>query len=172
MEILARAGLAGLVWAAKATLILAAGFLVFRALPRRSASARHLAALLALLGAALVPALTPVLPRWEWRVLPAAAAAPRAAESSVARTPRVSAAEEPKIFLEGEEGKRPREGNRNATIQAGPSQPSKNAARSAGPGPAPRVFPSPGARSSLPWRFSGRSEPRPCSRGSWAGFSR
>ncbi len=94
MEILARAGLVGLVWAAKATLILAAGFLVFRALPRRSASARHLAALLALLGAALVPALTPVLPRWEWRVLPAAAAAPRAVATPIART----AAREPNFL--------------------------------------------------------------------------
>jgi beta-lactamase regulating signal transducer with metallopeptidase domain/tetratricopeptide (TPR) repeat protein len=73
MEILASAGLAGLIWAAKATVILAAGFLVFRALRRPSASVRHLAALLALLGAALVPALAPILPSWEWRVLPAPA---------------------------------------------------------------------------------------------------
>jgi beta-lactamase regulating signal transducer with metallopeptidase domain/tetratricopeptide (TPR) repeat protein len=95
MEILARAGLAGFVLALKATAILAVGFLVFRALPRRSASARHLAALLALLGAALVPALSPVLPRWDWRVLPEAVA-------PSARTSRVWAAEEPKIFSEGE----------------------------------------------------------------------
>jgi beta-lactamase regulating signal transducer with metallopeptidase domain/Tfp pilus assembly protein PilF len=91
MEILARAGLAGLVFALKATAILAVGFFVFRALPRRSASARHLAALLALLGAALVPALSPVLPRWEWRVLPA----------------RVRVAGEPKTFLGGEDTRIP-----------------------------------------------------------------
>ena len=91
MEFLAHAGLSGLVVALKATAILAGGFLVFGAMPRRSASARHLVALLALLGAALVPLLSPVLPRWEWRVLPA----------------RVRAAEEPKIFLEGEETRAP-----------------------------------------------------------------
>jgi beta-lactamase regulating signal transducer with metallopeptidase domain/tetratricopeptide (TPR) repeat protein len=91
MEFLAHAGLAGLVVVLKATAILAAGFLAFRALPRRSASARHLAALLALLGAALLPVLSPILPRWEWRVLPA----------------RVRAAEVPKIFLESEETRAP-----------------------------------------------------------------
>ncbi len=133
MEILAHTGLAGLVFAVKATAILAVGFLVFRALPRRSASARHLAALLALIGAALVPALSPVLPRWEWRVLPpAVAAAPRALESSFDLPARVSVAEKSKISLEGEEGQRPREGSRNATFEAAPAQPSKKAARSAG----------------------------------------
>ncbi len=84
MEILARAGLAGLIVSLKATAILAAGFLVFPALPRPSASARHLAALLALLGAALVPALAPVLPSWEWRVLPAPVKEARAPEARAA----------------------------------------------------------------------------------------
>jgi beta-lactamase regulating signal transducer with metallopeptidase domain/tetratricopeptide (TPR) repeat protein len=134
METLAHTGLAGLVLASKATAILAIGFVVFRALPSRSASARHLAALLALLGAALVPALSPVLPRWEWRVLPPAVAATgRTPESPLARTARVVAAEEPKIFSEGEAGERPREGRGSATRQPGPALPSKNAARSAGP---------------------------------------
>ena len=113
MEFLAHAGLSGLVVALKATAILAGGFLVFGALQRRSASARHLVALLALLGAALVPLLTPVLPRWEWRILPVG----------------VRAAGEQKIFSEGEEGK-PR---RSTTLQPGSPQLSKNAARSAGP---------------------------------------
>lgn len=91
MEFLARIALSGFVVALKATAILATGFLVFRALPRTSASARHLAALLALLGAALVPALSPVLPRWEWRILPGVAAKVRALEVRPAADPASSA---------------------------------------------------------------------------------
>lgn len=154
MEILARAGFAGLVITLKATAILAVGFLVFRALPRRSASARHLAALFALLGAALVPALASILPRWEWRVLPAAATAARASGMSIAGTARVFGAEE-KIFSEGDKSDRPREERIGSWDRSEPAPPSKNAARSAGPGPA-RVRFSGGeilAAAALVWAF-------------------
>jgi beta-lactamase regulating signal transducer with metallopeptidase domain/tetratricopeptide (TPR) repeat protein len=92
METLAHTGLTGLAIVLKATALLAAGFLALRLVPRASASARHLAALLALVGAALVPALAPVLPRWEWRILPAKdvrAAEPSPAAPAKSRVTRV-----------------------------------------------------------------------------------
>ncbi len=87
MDTLVVAGLTVVLVAVKATVLLGAGWGAASSLPRLSASARHLAAFLALLGAAALPLLSPLVPDWEWRVLPAAPATAAVRASGVPGRP-------------------------------------------------------------------------------------